>query len=327
MASMTPKQQPISMHPLLLAGGRPTVPAPVMTDYSLYPRLSRLGGHIHGVYHIVFVIEGNGILEHDCGRVVMSPGDILIIDPGCTHIFETAQQSVRVFAFNFYLLPLGSFEDGEPRMDKLCGNTAWMEQHALRTPLAELFGLRATATHLRYARETGVWGRCMELVTELHETVSEYVVSDNPVVRRDGYRGYAYQSLVFLLRLLAVLSPRYSISTGNPHQHADPLVQAVDRYLRQHLSERYHLDALASQLGYAPAYVCTRFSRSLGMSIGAYHHRLRIREACKRLREGRHSITRIALDLGYSSSQHFSAVFRRIRNMTPRQYRRQAEVF
>ncbi len=324
---MSENCQTVSVQPLLLAGAQPVLPAPVMTDYSLYPRLSRLGGHYHAVYHIVFVVDGRGILDHSSGRVVMKPGDILIIDPDEKHIFETAYQPVRVFAFNFYLIPLEALRRSGMHMDELCGNTVWMERYAVREPLAELCALRADDAHLRYDREAGVWGRCMELVTELQETVGDYVVADEPGVRRRGYPGYAYQSAVFLMRLLGLLAPQRCVPAGNPRVQSDPLVQAVDRYLREHLSERYRLDALAERLGYAPSYLCTRAGRCLGMSIGAYHHRLRVREACRRLHDGRYTITQIALDLGYSSSQHFSAVFRRFKNLSPREYRRQAEVF
>lgn len=319
--------QTITMRPVLLAGNQTMVPAPVMTDYSLYPRRRRLGGHTHAVYHIVFVIEGRGILDHSCGHVVMNPGDILVIDPDEKHIFETAQQPVRVFAFNFYLIPLAVCGSGGVPVTDSGGDIMWLEKHAVRQPLAALFGLRAGSAHLEYEGGTRVWERCMELVTELHETVNEYVVSDEPRVRTNGYPGYVYQSSLFLLRLVALLTPERCVPSGDPRLRDDRLVRAVDRYLREHLSDRYRLDVLAVHLGYAPTYLCTRFTHCLGMTIGDYHHRLRIQEACKRLRDGADSITRIALDLGYSSPQHFSAVFRRFRNVTPRQYRRQAEVF
>jgi AraC-like DNA-binding protein len=44
-------------------------------------------------------------------------------------------------------------------------------------------------------------------------------------------------------------------------------------------------------------------------------------KAAARLAEGTTPISTIALDLGFASSQHFSAAFRDAKGMTPTQYR------
>lgn len=65
------------------------------------------------------------------------------------------------------------------------------------------------------------------------------------------------------------------------------------------------------------------FARAFGMSPAQYRRACRIREACRLLAGSPLSITEISLELGFSSSQHFSAVFRGETGMTPGQYRRQ----
>jgi AraC-like DNA-binding protein len=47
----------------------------------------------------------------------------------------------------------------------------------------------------------------------------------------------------------------------------------------------------------------------------------KIEAAQKRLRAGGDSITQIAMDLGFVSSQYFATVFKRIAGQTPRDYR------
>jgi AraC-like DNA-binding protein len=296
----------------------------VLTDYSLYPRHQRLGGHLHSVYHLVFTLEGHGILEGEHGRSVMVPGDILLINPGAKHVFHTQDEVVRVFAFNFYLIsqPPGASVD----VRDLCGNAEQLERAAETTPLENLFGLAVHGSHVVYDRNGQVWPRSVDLLSRLRDTVSDYLALTDNEQRRDGYDAYVYQSSLFLLQLLAQLIPERLVPAANRRLLGDPILHSIDRYLREHLDERYRLSAMAEELGYAPAYLCSHFSQQTGMTIGAYHNRLRTQKACDRLRSRGRSISQVGLDLGYSSPQHFSAAFRRARNMSPREYRRQSDL-
>ena len=313
------------MRPLFHTASEAYMLAPVMTDYSLYPRHSSLGGHYHAVYHIVLTLEGRGALVHDRGRSPMQPADILIINPGAKHVFETAGDVVRVFACNFYLIT----QSPETRTDarSLCGNTGWLEEHAEVRPLQELFSLASHGPHLLYDRSGPVWPRAVELASRLRDTVSDYLAVGTEEQRRDGYEAYIYQSSLFLLQLLALLMPERLVPASEARFRADPILRSIDRYLREHVDDKYHLDELARELGYAPAYLCAHFSRKTGTTIGAYHNRLRVLRACSELKSGNRSITQVGLGLGYSSPQHFSAAFRRVKNMSPREYRRQSEVY
>ncbi len=49
----------------------------------------------------------------------------------------------------------------------------------------------------------------------------------------------------------------------------------------------------------------------------------RIREACARLRTGRHSVARVAFDLGFCDQSNFTRHFRRHTGVTPTAYLRQ----
>lgn len=312
------------MRPLFHADDQAYLLVPVMTDYSLYPRRSRQGGHIHNVYHVVLTLEGRGVLHHDSGRVPMAPGDLLLINPGATHVFETFGEVVRVFAFNFYLVnghhveQLGSGD--------IHGKLDWLEAHAETRPLQNLFGLMVQGCHVVYDREGPVWARAVELVTRLHDTVGDYLNITDREQRRDGHEAYSYQASLFMLQLMAVLVPERLVPATDRRLHEDPILRQVDEYLRQHIDEKYELGTMARTLGYAPTYLCAHFSRRAGITIGAYHNRLRVLSACSRLKAQRRSITQVGLELGYSSPQHFSAAFRRVKNMSPREYRRLGEV-
>ena len=65
------------------------------------------------------------------------------------------------------------------------------------------------------------------------------------------------------------------------------------------------------------------FSREVGMPPADYVLRRRVDLAKERLLlDRRRSITNVALDLSFSSSQYFSTVFKRYTGMTPREFRK-----
>ena len=70
--------------------------------------------------------------------------------------------------------------------------------------------------------------------------------------------------------------------------------------------------------------LCRLFRRHTGMTLHEYRTELRLRDALDRLASRRGDLTRIALDLGFSSHSHFTAAFRRAFGMTPTAFVRQA---
>ncbi|HPH20541.1 MAG TPA: helix-turn-helix transcriptional regulator, partial [Haliscomenobacter sp.] len=59
-----------------------------------------------------------------------------------------------------------------------------------------------------------------------------------------------------------------------------------------------------------------------GFSPLHYLINLRIAEAIKLLRQTKMSLTDIAFDTGFYSSQHFSSTFKKLTGYTPRAYRK-----
>lgn len=99
------------------------------------------------------------------------------------------------------------------------------------------------------------------------------------------------------------------------------LTQKCLEYITVHLHEPISLQILADHCGVCVRTLTARFRQETGMSLNAYIHRERIREACYLLAHTAYPLADIAFFLHYPSQSYFTQVFRRYQGCTPQQYR------
>lgn len=110
-----------------------------------------------------------------------------------------------------------------------------------------------------------------------------------------------------------------------PHLPYSYGVQKAVAFLRQNLQERLPLaDLAAVATARSVPHFCTQFRREVGMTPSAYHRQLRLVAARETLRQPGYDVTTVALQYGFSSSQHFSTQFKRAFEVTPREWRMSA---
>jgi AraC-like DNA-binding protein len=82
------------------------------------------------------------------------------------------------------------------------------------------------------------------------------------------------------------------------------------------------LAEVAQSIGLHPTSFCRGFKQSMGLSPHRYMLEHRVNRAKEMMDDQRRNLTDIALDCGFSSSSHFSIVFRKLTGMSPREFRR-----
>jgi AraC-like DNA-binding protein len=128
----------------------------------------------------------------------------------------------------------------------------------------------------------------------------------------------AVRARAILLELLLTVVDASS-RAGAPRRHS-PLVDRAIAMIEARLDEPLEMARVARQLGCSVSYLATRFRREVGIPPAQYHLRRRIREASRMLGVA-DSITTVAFDFGFASSQHFTTAFRRVTGTAPRDYR------
>jgi AraC-like DNA-binding protein len=109
-------------------------------------------------------------------------------------------------------------------------------------------------------------------------------------------------------------SPAARAVTARAHEAlACDTALVLGRRFRQRLT----LEDVAAETGVSPFHLCRVFKARTGLTIHRYVDRLRLRQAAHRLLDPRTDLTRLALELGYSSHSHFTTAFRREFGLPP----------
>ena len=78
------------------------------------------------------------------------------------------------------------------------------------------------------------------------------------------------------------------------------------------------VDELARKLYVSRSRLCDAFKRETGQTVGAYARQLRMERACRLLGDGDHTVSEIAVLLGYPSPSAFCHAFSDFTGMSPR---------
>jgi AraC family transcriptional regulator len=99
------------------------------------------------------------------------------------------------------------------------------------------------------------------------------------------------------------------------------LVNRARQLLAASPGSPHRLSDLADTLGISPFYFARVFRAETGISVHQYLLHLRMASAYSQLSRGNADISRLALDLGFSSHSHFTARFRKEFGKSPVQVR------
>ncbi|MFC0215707.1 response regulator [Paenibacillus chartarius] len=102
-------------------------------------------------------------------------------------------------------------------------------------------------------------------------------------------------------------------------------IEAVLRYIDEHYAQPITLGKAAEQVYLSPPYLSSLFKARTGKSFIDYVTERRIEEAKKRLAYTDEKIVSIADSTGFANIRHFNRVFKTFTQLTPKQYREQAQ--
>lgn len=255
------------------------------------PKADRM--HSHAFFELVYVMHGSAVHRLGSDAARLSEGDYFIIDMGSFHCY---QENDAFEIVNCLFLP--------EYVDRALINCPSLS--ALLSNKIMRFGVpidTRPADRIYHDQD----GSIRRLVEALEREFEKKQVGCMEMVRC-----YLTEILVHAARLA---------DKGETTRERHPAVAAMAEYLYEHYAQPLSLELLSERIGYTPQYLSSLFRKESGMSPSAYLQRLRVENACLLLSERRLSISQIAQEVGYGDLKHFNAVFRRYKNMSPREFR------
>lgn len=103
--------------------------------------------------------------------------------------------------------------------------------------------------------------------------------------------------------------------------HVSSHVERCKAYVRKHYREKIYLEDIADALGISRNYLSALFKEETGVCLQDYINEERVLRACNLLMFSDLSLTEIATYVHFPSQSYFGKIFKKHRNMTPKEYR------
>lgn len=102
-------------------------------------------------------------------------------------------------------------------------------------------------------------------------------------------------------------------------------IEEVLRYIAENYKLPLTLEEVADQINLTSSYFSHKFKKVTGTTFKEYLTYIRIRQSCQMLLTTDDSITEIAINCGFNSSNYYKDCFRRIYGISPRTFRKNAQ--
>lgn len=101
----------------------------------------------------------------------------------------------------------------------------------------------------------------------------------------------------------------------------NPLVREATEYMQENYARDLSLTEVAEHLRISTGYLSTLMNQNLGCGFVDYLNQVRVDRACCYLEQNQLKNYEVAYKVGFNDEKYFSKVFKKIKGMTPKEYR------
>lgn len=250
--------------------------------------------HFHPYYEIYYLYSGKRRFFVNDTLYTLGRGDILLINKNVLHrTTYISDETHERFALNF------SDKYLEPFIDK-----------NIKQQILDCFNQPLLSIQLN--RRDYVEDLFQKIINEsnhLDEFSSQLI------------ENYIQELIIFLLRY-----QKNNVASIMPASITDEIIQNTAKYIRHNYTQNITLEMAASHANMSATYFSKKFKTVTGFGFKEYLCKIRLTEASKRLLDTNDSITTIALECGFSDSNYFGDVFKKLKGISPLQYRKTREL-
>jgi len=251
---------------------------------------------VNNCLRIYYVLEGKFEWTINNCDYILYPGDLVLIQPGCRF----------------------SRQSGVLDIGKLCW--IFIELEKTKSPEVIMLGKWSSFP----ANEILTIGKIFRLC---NTPVISRIKEAERILAGIRYElfyqqvGYVTRTNQLIDELLILLARKLTLH-NNTHRDFPKSFLNLERTLRQNLSHQWTVEEMAALVGLGTTTFTEKVKSYSGFTPLNYLITIRISEAIRLLKQNHLSVTDIALDVGFYSSQHFSTTFKKLTGSTPSEFRK-----
>ncbi len=259
----------------------------LIQDLTMHPE--KMSFECREAYQVIYVQQGKLYCRFNTGGSVVREGQLIVIPP-------EAASSIAITA--------------EIRIIRAFFNSTWLG-YILNTSKDNIFirGLpfyRNKTEPICYLFNKDFSDKIIPVMLSLLKEYNEYNMERKVMIE------------VKLLELFILL---FRFENRNAPVITDPISVILDDIAKNY-SNNFEFNDIVRKSGMNATYFCRAFKERTGKPLFEFINFIRIEKACKMLKRTDRTIIDIAFDAGYQNLSFFNRYFRKIMNMSPREYRR-----
>lgn len=248
--------------------------------------------HLHSTVEFFICLDGRCSVTAQQTPIFLEKGDYMVLFPNHSHSFDTpADEGCTILQLHFYPNAFMDFF-----------NDSLEDRHLF-------FLLELKLDQKKYLK-----GVCSP---QLHTSLQLLYDEQNQ-------KAHNYQIMVdlYLAQILILISRDISHTITNDPIHSNRHILSAYEYLNQHYSEKVTVEDLAEYCGISSRFLTRLFQEHLGMTASTYITYFRINKSIELMADSHngYSLTQLALEVGFSSPQYYSKVFKDVMNLSPSRY-------
>jgi AraC family transcriptional regulator len=170
---------------------------------------------------------------------------------------------------------------------------------------------------------------CVRLTSSTRKIVEEFVLELwwDDEVSADRLEHLLFNLVTAVVESYSGWRDLASLLISKPPVAMDPRIRQAIGMIRRDVARELDVDGLAAAAGLSRAHFFMLFQRDTRVTPLIYANVQRFEQAVTRLTQTREAVGNLAHELGFSAPSHFSRFFRAHLGITPRDYRRQVNLF
>jgi AraC-like DNA-binding protein len=256
--------------------------------------------HWHKYWEILCQVEGKTLIYVGKDKIISTAGEVTVIGPEELHGTEriSAEHGILMiqFATSAIIPYLSSLPSLQYLADAVYNNTNYKKHFCIKKEEKEK--VQQTMNHI----------------------LNEY---------NEKKLGYEMEVQSQLMHLFSIFIRNHYLEISQiPEEKAKALekIKASIVYIEMNYTYRLALEEVANIVYMSPYNFCRTFKKATGKTMVEYVNSVRIKEAEKLLITSTKSISDISSEVGFSSLNYFTKLFKKKNGISPHQFRKQNSI-